>query len=1081
MKPKQTYIKLNWLRWGHYRKKTCIILLLCSLINLPYSTFATSNFRLNYFQNNIVEGQVMDEGGEPLPGVTIQEKNSKSKTVTDALGRFKIRVKDESSILVFVCVGLEKHEIPVGSKRSLIVTLKESTDNLKDVYITGYQTIKANETTGSYARVTKKQLERKTYTNLQNKLEGMVPGLTLITTGGTSRLEIRGRSSIGLNNTPLIVVDGFPMEADISTLNPNTIENITVLKDATAASIYGVRSSNGVIVITTKKGTSSSANINFISSLRLTSAPDLNYFLNRMSSNEQIDMAIESFIPSPDSPNRSYGLLTDALQDAYYNPNDPSVIQYRDDLISSLRTKDNLSQLKDLYRVGTEFQNNLALRGGTTSNKYYVSLNNVQYKDVNVGNSSNRTIFNIKDNLNISKIIDLEVLGAITFNNSKGNLLDRSTLLNMPSYMMLKDENGNPLPLTLNGTKLTEEINRLIGLGLYDETFYPLNDCKESSSKSRELAARIQANLNFKFKGGFTGIVGMQYERANFESSLYESEKYSALKTEINNNARSPFTGENEQLIIPFGGRLFQNNSTRNSYTIRAQANYNRSFSRHKHVVSAIAGGEMRHIFSSGNSFTRYGFNPNGLSIVPFNELDLLNATKITTESITLRGGNRYQIPSISENTNRFIAMYANGAYTYNGKYTFNGSVRIDQSNLFGTDPSLRFRPLWSAGVAWDISKESFFSFDKIDLKFRYTYGLNGNTSNRNSAYNVLQTSYSPVLSLLGNSIISPANTKLRWETTKSHNFGMDLSLLEKRITINVDYYNRIGTDLLAIVDIDGTFGFDFGEVNQGSMYNRGVDLGVSSVNIKNKNFSWSSNLTLRFNKNRVTEVKAPSNDFLSITNNLQPLFKIGYPANSIFGPSFAGLNNTGQATYYKKDGSTTSSVSDLTFDNLVYLGTIEPTYSGGLTNVFGYKNVELSFLFIFNGGNVIRKDTYAGELNSTHIDATKRWKQPGDENTTTIPARTSDSFSPTLFRNANVNVLPGDYIKLREVTLSYNLPNKLLMKLPFKNLGVNFQANNIYTWTKNKENIDPETQSFAGERGYRIMPAYTFGINATF
>ncbi|MDY7396755.1 SusC/RagA family TonB-linked outer membrane protein [Aureibaculum sp. 2210JD6-5] len=1051
-----------------------------------------------------VKGVVTDNEGLPLPGVTVIEKGTTNGVASDFNGNYTIKVSSADAILVFSYIGYTTQEVKVENRSEINIQLIQSANQLDEVIITGYQEIKANETTAAYKNVTNEQLDRKTRTNITNKLEGLVPGLVLTpdpTEEGARKLNIRGLATVTGNANPLIVVDGFPLVGDLSTINPNDVETITVLKDASAASIYGSQSANGVIVITTKKGAlGEKFRVDYTSSYAITQAPDLSYSLQRATTDDIIDLHQGTFVDgSPSFLDATFNIdrVYNALNRAQFG-----VITQDEanNIINGLRGTDNLSQLQDeLVKDATELQQNVSISGGSAKNTYRASLNYVNNKPNTPTQNADRVIFDLRNSSQLSDKIKLDISGNFSLFNSKENILDRNVLLGLPAYNLLRDSNGNPLPVELGslgvstgdirtGGKSPSEIQRLIDLGLLDETFIPLSDFNERSISSKSFNMRLQALLNIDILKNLKGTIGFQYENGNSKSDRFASGDSREMRNIINNAASNSFTGSPEDYNIPLGGSLRATRGDRESYTLRGLLNFNKNFSNSDHIINSIAGFELRSISSTGSIVTRFGYNPVSLQFQSINELGLREGipTQDSNSSILFFDVNDPNLGfnNFTEQVNRFVSAYGNASYTYKRRYTASGSIRVDQSNLFGTNPKFRYKPLWSAGLAWNVSNEPFFNVGFIDnLNLRYTYGVNGNIDNLQGPFTIAQTQFAFRTQSQSNRILSPANNQLRRESTYTSNIGLDLSVFKNRLNLTLDYYNRNSEDLLAPVQTDPTSGFPTLVLNQSSIENKGFEIGLNANIIQSENFQWSSNINLRTNKNLVKRV--------FIENDL-PAFRVavpaiveGFPANSLFSYRFGGLDEEGRATAIKEDGTVITDSRAAEITDLVHTGTVDPTVSGGITNNIRYKGFELSFLFVYNGGHVMINDTYGGIYSavpiSYHSDVNRRWRQPGDEATTNIPAAASAPQNiERLFTRADINVLEADYLKLRELIFSYNFNENVLSKTPFKDLGIRFQADNLFYWAKNDEGIDPEAHGL-GRRFFSIEPTFTFGIRASF
>ena len=493
------------------------------------------------------------------------------------------------------------------------------------------------------------------------------------------------------------------------------------------------------------------------------------------------------------------------------------------------------------------------------------------------------------------------------------------------------------------------------------------------------------------------------------------------------------------------------------------------------------------------------GYNPQTMTYTSYDELSLSNVgvknpiIPSTTGTAKLNG----QSNSFSEVEKRYVSMYANGAYTYLGRYSLNGSIRIDRSNLFGSDHSVQFKPIWSVGTAWLIGEEAFMKeaewLNRLNL--RLSYGLGGNSPDLGlgGPYDILYPVNNSVFSTLGQGyvVLTPANDKLCWEKTRIFNIGADVAVLNNRLSGSLDIYFKNTTDLLGNIALHPSTGWVSALSNFGSMRNRGFELAVNSHNIAGRDFNWMTNLTLTYNKNKVTELYVEDGNAPSAV--IHKNFVEGYAAQSLFAYRWAGLDEMGDPQVYNENGEKVKLSKDLTdVSALRCMGSMQPLWYGGLTNTFSYKDFSLSFMFIYNLGHKMRNDVnsfWSGRLSSNiHQDFEQRWRQPGDEQFTDIPsyvANTQESVSrrnTDFYRYADINVLDASYIKLRDLSLYYTLPQTVCNKIACDNVRFRLQMSNLFYWAANGEGIDPEAQNLRyGGRTTQFGPSCSIGVTINF
>ena len=1044
----------------------------------------------------LLRGTVTDDNGEPLMGVSVSTDGGTPLAVTDADGKFSIAMPANATQLTFTYVGMATQTINIGQRSNFYVAMSAGEQALKDVVVTGYQTISRERTTGSFNVVTPEKLKGKLQTNILARLEGMVPGMMQ----QNGALYIRGMSTLngGANAySPLFVVDGLPFEGDVSSINPSTIKSITVLKDAAAASIYGARAANGVVVISTidAKGENKTT-IRYDASVTFTPKPNMDY-LNLMDTREMMDL-------------REYGFKFNSVPYAMIPPNyylDPVselLYKHRDGLIdeqtfqngmNKYRNLNNRKQLEDFYtQTGIEHQHNLSLSGGNDINRYVFTLNYLGNRFNARYNQMQRYGATLRDNIKLTSWLNAEAALTINYNNTnsdRGMGTYTDMYRNQPSYTMLKDEGGNPLNVPTY--KSEWEMNRLIGLGLKDEHYSPITNRREERYNSNENYYRLMLGLNLKIMKGLNVDVRFQTENSADKTVEIRSERSYYVRNMINDAAQYDPTTKKLTLNVPEGAHYAESRGDADSYTLRAQLNFNRDFG--PHSITALAGGERRRTKTTNTSIYYMGFDESTLAYKPIDPTALTNLKR--TES--LAGSFSWSFTGnnwINEIENRYVSFYANAAYAFDSKYNLTASIRVDQSNLFGTDPRYQYRPLWSVGGAWHIAKERFLA-GKLSwlnaLTLRATYGIGGNVPRGASPYVTLKAAqYNPWSKDFGAEIKSPPNYTLRWEKTATTNLGLDFAVLNNRLSGSIEVYHKHSTDLLAQRDADPTLGFKQLTLNYGNMTNKGIEVSLNSVNLQTRNLRWTTGLNFGYNKNTLDDVEDSNPNVHSYTSGFAAVK--GHPLGAIFSFRYAGLSPTdGTPRYYVEGGSKTEAqVSNLS--DLVYSGTRHPTYSGSFSNTIAYKDFELSFMLVFYGGNVLRTEPAPFVSEPSHLNPNKEmrniWRQPGDErNPDATPAFTGYALDLATVRHpwyaADRHVFKADYAKLRHLSLTYRVPQRLVAKCGLAQLAFTLQGQNLLSWTANKYGVDPEALGTTGYGwGMRTIPTpatWTFGLSATF
>lgn len=1052
---------------------------------------------MDYFKAIDVRGKIVDEAGIGIPGVTIKSKQSKKVVVTNSKGEFEYKGLDEDDVLLISYIGYKSIEIKANADLSNIV-MTLTTNGLDEVTInTGYQTLPLERSTGAYGVVSEKTINLRMETNILDRLEGSVPGLFM----KNGAVTIRGLATLYAEQQPMYVVDGFPYEGDINYINPSDVLSVTVLKDAAAASIYGTRAANGVIVITTRLGNASKLTVNYNSTLFITPRPDASY-LNLLNSSQMVDLQQELF--NMRHPDYNEGIMRaaqpKAIEALYKNSEGLITDAELATTLNRLKTLNAQPQLEDLLMQKMFKQrHSFSANGGNEYNQFNVSLNYLGNRGYSVGSTDENVNIALRDQVKIAKWLTADVGITTNLGNAKSKPINTSSYyLNMP-YEVLKDENGNVSPW--NYRKSAYEIDRLIGLGLFDETYNPLNELDKSEISSKNNYVRLQGGFNVKFMEGLSLDVKYQTERGNSFYKTYHNNESYAAKNMINDAATVETNGDIEW-NVPKGGQIYETRGDSKSYTLRTQLNFDKVLDDKNHLT-ILAGAEKRATVQNSTSLHRMGYSDNNLQFLPVNTLDLARLTNTQSLTYTFEYNNR-SYNNFTSVENRYVSVYANAGHTYAGKYNLTGSVRIDDSNLFGVDPKYRYIPLWSFGGSWKLSNENFMKdANWLDhLNMRLTYGLGGNVAKNVGPFLQAASEFSIITGATATQIVSPPNKALRFERTATTNLGVDFSVLKNRISGSIDVYSRKSTDLLGDRKTDPTNAFLSALINYGSMTNKGYELALNTENLRTSNFHWASRLTYSHNKNKMTEIAPQSESVYTYTDG-NGVSRIGYPTSSIFNFRSAGLDptngtirvfdkNGNVVTNYDQSGSLVANMNDV--DGLVFGGTLLPTYTIGLTNTFNYKNLSLNVLIIANGGNVFR-DAVPQVLTSSNFSqnidqrALNFWRKPGDEAIPgTMPAPdlagSGNSYFASLWYALDENMLKADYVKVRDISLSYNFAPDLFKNKKIASAKLTLQVQNAFHWYRNDKGLDPEAYSqysTYSNRNLPVTPTYMIGVDFTF
>lgn len=1079
-----------------------------------------------------VRGRVTDGNGAPVMA-TVAIKGSNRATATDENGMFELKGVDADATLVVTGIGIESHEVKLAGRTSLAIQVKtQITESQEVVVSTGYQTLNRGQLTGSYATIGRETYLQSVPTtgNVVENMEGRISGLVLnmnqsrssfYEPDNTSPFAIRGISTLQAIKKPLIVLNGFPTEIDIESINPYDIESITVLKDAASAAIYGVRASNGVIVINTRKGAQGKPSFHFNTALTYKPKPNYNKLKllkgrgyidfekaagvndieNNFQSKEMIDGMNGTYTPVFGITDDLYnGLITEAEADKLYN---------------NLAAYDNTNDYKKLFLQNQLLQTyDLSVSGGATGATYFLGFSRVDNSQSAKSSNYNKTSLNYRGAFDFGKRLSLDVQTLYSNINTKQVAIPDYKQLR--PYQRFQDKNGNALPAYFSpfneaffgfgqsyGTLSAAQNEANRALGLYDENYYPFQEPFESSTKTRSDMYRLQANLKTRILTGLNLEVGGAFERQNDRLTDLASENAYQTRIMLNYFAkRDPATGQ-PIFQIPQGGVKKTRDNLINSYTLRAQLTYNKLLAQ-KHNLSLLGGSEVRRLTNEGSLNTIFGYNSDLLTIKPA-DLSLLGNFNYFPDYFdvivpaTSFAFDQTFFNSYFDNTyrdDRFLSYYANGAYTFDQRYTVTASMRIDQSNLFGTDPKFRYTPLWSTGVSWNILNEGFMRNNKVldELKLRVAAGYNGNIIKGSGPFNILRSEVNTLLPnpLVGYAISKPRNNALRWEKTFNFNTGIDFGVFDGRLYGSVDYYIKRGKDIFSPIETDPTLGFNNLLTNNASIENRGVDISLNSLNVRTAKFAWLSQLTGSFNKSKVLDIKNRYAGFYNFTRAGGAENIVGHPMNSVLALDYAGLNENGQPMVRDEKGNLVvlsfTGQTDVDFSALKFAGVNDPRYVVGFNNQLSLGSFSLSALLMYYGGHVALVQP-PSIFDDRPLEGVQNfWKAPGDEKTTNIPGFGSTPGTPGHIDNRYGYqyglqfVRKIDYIALRNVTLTYNMKAALSQKLGMNNTKLILQVQNGAKHVFSGNDLDPETFDFvSGQRGLPTVPAFTFSLSTNF
>ncbi|MBQ8501429.1 MAG: SusC/RagA family TonB-linked outer membrane protein [Bacteroides sp.] len=1067
--------------------------------NLQYSlndkTIVITAIPQKAVRQTLLKGRVTDSEGVGLPGVSIRTQDKKQGAVTDVDGNFVFAAPIEyGTLLDFTSVGMKSQTTVYSGESSLQVVMVEDIKQLEAVIVTGFQTISRERSTGAANIVQKEQLERISATDLASKLEGSTPGLTYY----NGEMSIRGTSSFAVNSTPLLVLDGQPVTGiSINELNPDDIENITVLKDAAATSLYGVRASNGVIVVTTKRGTTRKPNISISGNFYLRPVPSLEY-RHYASTSDVIDYEVDFLTGNPTYQEDPLAYFTNrnsidapaymsSVQRLYYDMAQGNITQSQlTEKLNALRDNDYRKDFRDaLQQMSFTQDYNLSISKGDDLSNLFFSARYENQGSWYKGNESDKFSFYLKDEMNLTQWFKLTVGANVAIQNSEAGMAEYQSYTSAMPYDTMYNSDGSYAYIYPYNYYISQQMGETEGLNAMG--YNAIEEVGKNMQDTRTTYWKLFTHADFKLLKGLKLGVKFQYEDRSQNMERYDEADSYYMRKMINEYASTKSGGFTYN--IPQGGRLSESHARWKYLNLRAQFDYQTTID-DKHEITALLGGEIREDKYRYTQGERFGYDEERLTYQQVDWLTLSQKGVVGQLSSSLK--KRGELLNVYDTHHRYVSAYFNASYSYDSRYVVNGSVRVEQADLFGTDPKYRYRPLWSLGASWNISNEAFMSdVDFVDmLKLRLTYGITGNVDQSSSPYLLGVYITSPYSGSNLTDIQTPPNKLLRWEKTATFNVGLDFILLRK-LRGSFDFYNRKSSDLLANKSLDPSVGFTTARVNNGVMRNTGVELSLTYDWLNSKDWSLRTTFTAAHNKNKIKEVGYLPTDAIDMIQNPTSYYLKGDTYNSLYAYRYAGLTEDGNPSVYDAEGNEVSLQPVRDINALVCVGQLDPKWNGALDISLRWKSLSFFTKWVYYTGHSLRVDAtplydstiFASGYGGFHEDIANRWTPSNTD--TDIPSMTVYGLQSERnyhWKYADYNVASASFIKVRNIGLSYILPQEWLRSIGFKSVKLQAQVNNPFRWTANDRDIDPEAfNANAGTRTAEQTPSYIFGVNINF
>ncbi|MBP3827001.1 MAG: SusC/RagA family TonB-linked outer membrane protein [Prevotella sp.] len=1059
-------------------------------------------------QGNQVRGTVLDENGEPVIGASVMIKGTKTGTVTNVDGQFTLN-DAVGKTLVISFIGYENRE--VRAQRNMEVRLQSSATAIDEVVVTGMQKMDKRLFTGATSKVDAEKAKLDGVADISRSLEGRVAGVSVQNVSGTfgtaPKIRVRGATSIYGSSKPLWVVDGVIMEdvtevdADalssgdaetlissaIAGLNSDDIESFQILKDGSATSIYGARAMAGVIVVTTKKGKAGTNRISYTGEYTMRLKPSYGDF-NIMNSQDQMSIYQELENNGLISFPRTYRASTSGVYGKMYhllNTYDPATGKYA--LENTLAARNaylqeaemrNTDWFDELFSTAIMRNHSISMSTGTEKAQYYTSFSYMNDPGWTEASKVERFTTNINANFNISSKLTINLIGNAAYRKQKApGTTSQSS--NAVTGETSRDFDINPYSYAINSSRTLDPD------AFYVRNFAPFNihnELKNNFIGLDVMDMKIQGELKYKpirqvelsalaaYKFSTTTQATQIRENSNMAMSFRMMDDATMrdanpwLYTDPDDANSLPIS------VLPNGGFYNETKYKMNNWSFRLTGQYNDTFMNDTHIVNLFGGIEVNNVNRNRSYYDGVGMQYE-LGFLPSYDYRYF---KMSNE----QNSNYY---GLNNTYGREASFFGTATYSYKGRYIINGTVRYEGSNRLGKATKARWLPTWNISAAWNAHEEPWFqkTFGTAltHATLKASYSLTGDKPATDNAQVIIRSynPWRPFTNVMesGLEVYDFANPDLTYEKKHELNLGVSLGFLNNRINVEFDWYKRNNFDLIGPRVNNGTLGTLRDYANVASMRSHGEELSISTKNIVGKDFSWSTDFIFSHVKTKVTDLETYTQIIRMISNT--GFTMPGYPYRSLFSMDFQGLNAEGIPTFINEKGELTTSDHDFqSYDteHLIYEGPTDPTITGSLGNTFSYKGWHLNVFITYSFGNVIRLDpvfhaSYS-DLDATPKEFKNRWLMAGDEQYTDIPViadlrllqnDSNLSYAYNSYNRSTARVASGDFIRMKEISLSYDFPKSWVSALRLSSLSAKLQATNLFLIYADKKlyGQDPE------------------------
>lgn len=1072
-------------------------------------------------------GTVTDEAGEPLVGVPVRLRGTEVQTITDANGSYSLRIPQKACDVEYRYIGMNtviKHFKP-GSVDTHGDIKMNSDNTLGDVVVTGYQKISRERATGAYSIVNHDELEKRHTTHLADALDGLVAGMQSSSDGrGGKKFTIRGVGTMNANKTPLVVVDGYPImdnnDVDyklqdnpnltaLERINPDDVESITLLKDAAAASIWGARSANGVIVITTKKAKEKNAiNVEAGTQLSIGQKQDVRHLTNIASARDMVNY--QKWVFANDMLTDEHTSVIDNLNNVIspsefllyrgYKYGTMSMDEMHKEL-ERLAQLDNTKQIrKYMLQTPVISKTNASISGNLGG---WDTRASVQYEHEQgdfIGRHDNTWKIDWQNSYRFNRHISVNAALNIVNSNRHSSQLSYSDLASIAPYEMLLNADGSYSEnWNANYSKDVLDLFDWSTFPYHSESYNLLQEARNRTNRTNNTQIRTQLGLELQIIDGLSFNSKFQYETSHYDSRSYSSEESFFVRNNVNYYTPTDGLGNaTGTSAVPLGAIIDRGKGKNRSAMFRNDLSLDRVFGG-RHTVSAVLGNEISNYYYTSWTLPRlYGVTATSKGTVGAEgQFDTYDGYTSSIDGVPTNGAAHL---TDTWNHNRYVSFYGNASYMYDERYGISVSARSDASNMVTSEARYRWSPLWSVGAMWNVNNESWLknnpTIDRLTL--RLTYGKNGNAPTQSSARTTINTQSGVLDNFTGvypGSISDYGNPTLRWEKTAILNAGIDFALLNNSIYGSVDFYRKHSTDVLGTVNIAGVNGTSYATFNNAAINNTGVEVtlgGKADIG----NFSISGTLMWAYNKNKVSKLYVEASDISSFLNTQ---YVPGYPMNSLFSFQYGGMEN-GIPTVVDNEG-VKYPISDLSiFDMdpkkmLHYNGTTVAPHTTSLNVSISWKDITATAYLNGRFGGKMRMPKFnysALSAYGSHVNISAQVSDVMDADGNPIanpvnamPLPTTDSEGNKLtgmdysywsffYNGLNTSVESSDYIYLSEIDLNYALPHSLLNGKWVKDVSLFAKLENVgLLWSANSKHYNPEYMPGSWE------PQLTFTLGA--